>query len=292
MFSPHGRRPQQHRNVTILPTFVNHSQNPPADQIGLALDIDPVLQYIVLVVALGVGVAVGLFDQMYFNRVRRVVGLAADVQRSVFVIGQARQRRRHQTFEDAVYAGDDVPAAAEVLAQRDAPACAFLPAGLRDAPEKYGRVRQAKAVDTLFDVADAEQIALPAIRLFAADHAQDRVLNGVDVLVLIDQYVGELVLHRAGNVAGAAVFVRQQGVRELFQIAEVQRMPSPLGRRVFVVQFVYQCDQRAHVRVDACEALTPLRNRKQPEALAQPRREPLSNLAEQIFGPIFGNDIL
>ena len=99
------------------------------------------------------------------------------------------------------------------------------------------RLGQAKAVDALLDVADAEKIAR------ATNQRQDRILHLVDVLVFIDQHVCELFLHhprnrRRGERLGIAV--AQGAQRQPFQVGKIDAADRALRRGVAPAEGVDQ----------------------------------------------------
>src|SRR5690606_3509805 len=113
---------------------------------------------------------------------------------------------RHETLEDRVDCLKQGRATAEVAGQVD-DAHGVLWAGLTIAGfavEESHRLGQPEAVDALLDVPHAEQVgrALP-LETFGAGEAQDRILDFVDVLVFVDQYMAISAMAGSGDLRGA-----------------------------------------------------------------------------------------
>ena len=88
--------------------------------------------------------------------------------------------------------------------------------------EKDFRPALAEGVDALLDVADDKDIVVPP------NAVEDRLLDGVDILVFVDEDIPKTVAKDAGDF-----LVRMEHVqRQVFEIGKVQGVALPLGRRV------------------------------------------------------------
>ena len=86
----------------------------------------------------------------------------------------------------------------------------------------------------MLDVADDEEVTLPLGIGFAAGQLQDRLLQRIDVLKLVDENVGESVVQRLRNVgrfgdAMPGVSIDEQIECKAFQIGEVHDPESVLA---------------------------------------------------------------
>ena len=135
------------------------------------------------------------------------------------------------------------------------------------AQKDFGR-GEAKLVDGLLDVAHGEEVVGPRRIASARDEAENRVLHGVDVLVLVHEDELEtvaasagrfaLVLSRAGRrpapqsagrfAAGRAapLGVAHNAQGELLQVVEVERALAALGGGIVALETAGQVEQQVH----------------------------------------------
>src|SRR5204863_49788 len=99
-----------------------------------------------------------------------------------------------QAAENLVNRPNQRAAAAEISLQAHVPALSSAAAELRCQIAEQRRVREAKGVDALLDITDNEARAESAFLMgdFWRDKRQDRILQFVCVLVLVDQHFIEL----------------------------------------------------------------------------------------------------
>ena len=104
--------------------------------------------------------------------------------------------------------------------------------------EENGRVGQSETVNALLDVADHEQVGLVLRQC-----AEDGVLHGVGVLILVYRNLGELLGHGFRQRGRLAVRV-QQTHRKMLQIVEICGIPCAFCRCKGIVKGVYDVDER------------------------------------------------
>ena len=117
--------------------------------------------------------------------------------------------------------------------------------------KENGRVRQSKAVNALLDVTDHEQVGL-----VSGECAEDGILHGIGVLILVYRNFGELLGHgfrQCGRLAGCI----QQTHGKVLQIVEIRSISRTFRCRKSIVEGVYhvdECEQRG-----CCQAAVVLR---------------------------------
>ena len=163
------------------------------------------------------------------------------MQRFPVGIDQIAHRLAHDRAKDIVARLEHRPARAEIAAENDAARRALrclLRIGERAVfLEEDRRVRKAEAVDALLDVADHEQIAL-----VFRERAEDRVLHGVRVLILIHRDLGVLRGQRFRQRRRRTAVI-QKAHRKMLQIIEIRRVPRPLRRRERIIKGIYRVDE-------------------------------------------------
>ena len=163
-------------------------------------------------------------------------------QRGVGVVVHIAERARHAQGEDRVGRVQDLAAGAEVLAQQDAARKRGIGLGKGAVffVEDAG-VGQTEAVDRLLDVADEKEPA-PVV----GHGAEDRVLHGADVLILVDHDLVVALREAAGQRGRRAVFIQQEPGRQMLEIGVIQKRARALVARVQRVEAQRQAQQRAH----------------------------------------------
>ena len=151
----------------------------------------------------------GRIDQIQLRRIgqRPLVG-AAFHQSFVVRVFHAGRFAYHQRAEQAVDQTDDFLLAAEVAVQVDDLAVRDHPGPERAVLlQEQLRLRQAEFVDALLDVADPEHVVR------AGDPADERLLDHIAVLILVDEDMIELFA-----VFPADFFILQDAQRKVFYI--------------------------------------------------------------------------
>ena len=218
-------------------------------------------------------------------RQRRGAGIVrAIAQGSRLVVVQIAQRPGHAQGEDRVRGVEDLAPGAEILPQQDAPrltgrgrvgvALVFL-------GEDRG-VGQPEAVDRLLHVAHQEEV-LP----LPGDGAEDRVLHPAHVLILVHHDLGIAPGDLAGQLRGAAVLVREQRRRHVFEIGIVQQIGPALVLCVLRLEIQHQLQQGAH-RGLGCRHVREQLVRGVGEAVREPVHGGLAGLAPlpDVFGGV------
>ena len=107
--------------------------------------------------------------------------------------------------------------------------------------EKAGWLGEAEAEDALFYVADAEEIRVVVADAFAADEAEDGVLYGIDVLILIDEDVAILLVERTGQEGWSrGIAIAQDIESAALEVGEIEGAVGVLGCGIFFAEIFYE----------------------------------------------------
>ena len=117
--------------------------------------------------------------------------------------------------------------------------------------KENGRVRQSKAVNALLDVTDHEQVGL-----VSGECAEDGILHGVGVLILVYRNFGELLGHGFRQCGRLAVCI-QQTHGKVLQIVEIRSISRTFRCRKGIVKGVYHVNERE--QRGGCQAAVVLR---------------------------------
>ena len=120
----------------------------------------------------------------------------------------------------------------------------------RDAPRAFvalkdRRISKAEAIDALLHIADEEAVRT---RTFTTDGAENRVLRGVDVLILVHENVRQpLAPTQRDGRWRRGLRVPKQAQRELFKIGKVHASRLALGLSEGRTEIARQSQQRQHL---------------------------------------------
>ncbi len=161
---------------------------------------------------------------------------SAGVQFCEAVVDDFPRSLAHELSKDAVGRREDFWAAAKVLLQGDGLTLLGIVAEAVQTIGEEGRLGEAESVYALLDVADDEEIVRPIRVGLAADQADDRLLQRVDVLKFIDEHMVELSVQRGGRRSkiAAGIGPAQQPVGKALHVREIERVDLSFGERVRV----------------------------------------------------------
>ena len=108
------------------------------------------------------------------------------------------------------------------------------------------RIRQAKSIDALLDVADQETVS---IRQLPAQSLDDFILRGVNVLILIDEHEAQLLTPFLSDLSGT-ICVRgpQQPQGVLFQVVKIHHPQLTFRKEELFAELLREPQQGQHLR--------------------------------------------
>ena len=165
----------------------------------------------------------------------------------------------HDKGKDVVHGGEDRLSGTEIIGEQDLARLAGgglggVAVGAVFCEEKVG-IGQTEAVDGLLDVADEEEILA-----VLGDGLENRLLNGVGILVFVDQDLAERggKLPRTGGWL-AGITVGQEADRLMLEVGKIEKLALALGLTEGRVKAADKCQKslerqkgRSEVGKDGC----------------------------------------
>ena len=106
-------------------------------------------------------------------------------------------------------------------------------------------ISEAEAIDALLHIADEEAVR---IRTIAADGAENRVLRGVDVLILVHENMRETRAPTQPNSCGRfRICIPKQSQSELFEVRKIHASGFTLGPCKVRAEVAHQSQQGQHL---------------------------------------------
>ena len=151
------------------------------------------------------------------------------------------------------------------------------------------RHRLPKAVDTLLDIPDHEEIVR------AGDTLEDHVLGGVGVLVFVHQHKGKLfgkLLCKGGLFPFSLFFLHQKLHRKVLEVRKVQQPALPLFLHQAAVIVEHQVEQRLDARAQKADILQKARLIDAEQVLVELLDDILCRLAQRLHQLLFGGVLI